>query len=175
MIFSKIARIAFVSFLVMSLFNIVNVNAQEAKGKAAVKAADAAIEQPKDEVIAKEIEGTVAAISGNYLAIDYGRDSQKGGLLEMAFTLDGKERVSHKASIKDIKAGDTVKVIYEELFRLNADGKKDYKGRTTKTIVWLKAAPAQIVEKEEPKSDTVSAPEEKAAAPSIPLKGLKGE
>jgi hypothetical protein len=171
MIFSKIIRIAFVSFLVMSLFNIANVNAQEAKGKAAA----AVVGTPKDEVVAKEIEGTVAAISGNYLAVDYGRDPQKGGLLEMAFNLDGKERVSHKASIKEIKTGDIVKVIYEELFRVNADGSKDYKGRTTKTIVWLKAAPEQIVEKEEAKSNTESAPKDEAAAPSIPLKGLKGE
>jgi hypothetical protein len=125
-------------------------------------------ENPKEKVIVetKEILGEVSGISGNFLAVAYGRDPQSGAGLEMAFNIDNKVRIAHKRSIRDINFGDTVKVVYEETTTIKEDGLK-ISQRVAKMVSFVKAAEKKAIVEEK----LESVPVEEA----IPLKGLKGE
>ncbi len=123
----------------------------------------------------KELEGTVSAIDKNGIAVVFQKDAQKGSEEEMYIPIEkGQIRLVHKTSLKEIEAGDTVKVGFKEVTD-EIEGKEKKRFKAT-TITFLKKAEKKPesqmpLEQEESVSlDSSSAPE---AAQTIPLKGFK--
>lgn len=123
----------------------------------------------------KELEGTVSAIDNNGIAVVFQKDSQKGSEEEMYIPIEKSQiRLVHKTSLKEIEAGDTVKVGFKEVTD-EIEGKESKRFKAT-TITFLKKAekkpqPQMPLEQEESVSpDSLPAPD---SAQAIPLKGFK--
>ena len=65
--------------------------------------------------VAKEIQGEVAGISKDSIAIIYNRNEATGEEYEMSFPVAKEVDIVHKKSINEIAVGDTVNVQYEEI------------------------------------------------------------
>jgi len=109
----------------------------------------------------REVEGVVTGLSRRFIAVLYGKNTESGAGLEMAFDIPEKVMIVHKRSLDDIKSGDTVKLVYEEAFKIENETKIATK-RNLKQIVFLKAAEKKNESQEPLEKET------------IPLKGLRG-
>lgn len=113
----------------------------------------------------KEIQGEVAGISKDSIAIVYNRNEATGEEHEMSFPVSKGVSIVHKKNIKEIAVGDTVNVQYEEVTeKYEEDKEKDSEvNRKAKVITFLKPA----VKTPEPlESDTI----EEEESPFKPLK-----
>ncbi|MEI6631302.1 MAG: hypothetical protein WCL25_01650 [bacterium] len=93
----------------------------------------------KRQVVSKEVVGTVSGISGNFVAVVYGRDPRSGILTEMAFNIGKDVTIKNKKSLKEINPEDTIKVFYDEITEISEDGRRSLK-RVVKEVVFLRAA-----------------------------------
>ena len=91
---------------------------------------------------AKEIQGEVAGISKDSIAIIYNRNEATGEEYEMSFPVAKEVDIVHKKSINEIAVGDTVNVQYEETTEKSAEDKeKDLEiKRQVKVITFLRPA-----------------------------------
>lgn len=114
----------------------------------------------------KEIQGEVAGIIQDSIAIVYNRNEATGEEYEMSFPVDKGVNIVHKRSIKEIAVGDIVNVQYEEVTeKYDDDQEKDPEiNRKAKVITFLKPA---IKTPEPLESDSDSEEEES------PFKSLK--
>lgn len=99
---------------------------------------------PKKQIVSKEIVGTVSGVSGNFIAVVYGRDQQSGILSEMAFNVGKNVKIKNKKALKDIGPEDTVKVLYDEITE-KLDGGRKIVSHAAKEIVFLRAADKKAV------------------------------
>ncbi|MBI5124306.1 MAG: hypothetical protein HZA72_02690 [Candidatus Omnitrophica bacterium] len=99
--------------------------------------------QIKEETVSKSIAGTVAGVSANFIAVEYGAD-QPGPALEMAFNVGKDVKIENKKSIKEIGIGDTVEVAYSEITKIDQDGKKLGSRRVASKVRFIKAAPKTV-------------------------------
>ena len=92
--------------------------------------------------VAKEIQGEVAGISKDSIAIIYNRNEATGEEYEMSFPVAKEVDIVHKKSINEIAVGDTVNVQYEEITEKSAEDKeKDPEiKRQVKVITFLRPA-----------------------------------
>lgn len=86
----------------------------------------------------KEVVGEVSVVSRDYIAIVYGRDEKKGLEEEVLLPLIKNVRIEHKQSLSQIKAGDTVKVEFEEITEQGKESTK--RRRIARKIVFVRAA-----------------------------------
>lgn len=96
----------------------------------------------KKTTVTKKLDGEVAGISADFIAIDCGLNEKKTAAREMAFKLDKNVKVEVKKSIKEIGVGDTVSVTYEEIAETNGKIIRNL-GRTVKSVRFLRPAPKQ--------------------------------
>ncbi len=92
--------------------------------------------------VAKEIQGEVAGISKDSIAIIYNRNEATGEEYEMSFPVAKEAGIAHKKSISEIAVGDTVNVQYEEITEKSAEDKeKDPEiKRQVKVITFIRPA-----------------------------------
>jgi hypothetical protein len=69
-------------------------------------------EEPKEETLEKTLDGEIAGVSPNFIAIDYGQDEKSS--FEMTFNITKDTRLERIKNIKQLKPGDTVWVSYNE-------------------------------------------------------------
>jgi hypothetical protein len=100
------------------------------------------VPEEKEEIVKKSVSGAVAGISANFIAIEYGVSEKEQSSLEMAFDVDKDVKIAHKKSLKEIHTGDTVEVAYDEIKKIDAQGKVKSSRRLARVIVFVRAAPA---------------------------------
>ena len=83
------------------------ISPQSPAPEASVKA-----DEPKEETLEKTLDGTIAGVSPNFIAIDYGQDEKTA--YEMTFNITKDTRLERIKDIKNLKPGDTVWVNYKE-------------------------------------------------------------
>lgn len=111
----------------------------------------------------KEIQGEISWINSRYIAVAYNRDPVKGSEDEILLPIDSNLKLEHKRSLDQIKAGDLVRVQYDEETEEDDKGnKKD--SRKAAVISFIKAGP----KKEEPVIN-----DELSEDDSLTFKGLK--
>ncbi len=128
--------------------------------------APASQQQPLKTVAHKTVEGVVTGLSGNFMAVQYGRDETQQVCLEMAFNVDPNVKIEHKQSIKDFVMGDTVFVSYDLISEKFDDDTE------LKKIVATKISFVRPAQKRPDEAALVSTEEEPE---SLPIKGPKGE
>jgi hypothetical protein len=94
----------------------------------------------KEVVVAMEVSGTVSGLTPNFIAVIYGRNEAEKVSLEMAFSLDKDVRIAHKNSIQEIGLGDEVRITYDEVTRINAEGKIIARKRVAKEVAFVRQA-----------------------------------
>ncbi|OGW75117.1 MAG: hypothetical protein A2Z72_06810 [Omnitrophica bacterium RBG_13_46_9] len=97
----------------------------------------------REEIMPKSVAGTVTGVSANFIAVEYGAD-KPGPALEMAFNVDKDVVIENKKSLKDIGVGDTVEVAYDEIRKMNREGKKIGTRNVAKKVRFIKAAPKMV-------------------------------
>lgn len=95
-------------------------------------------DKPKIKTETRQVSGEVAGISQNFIAVLYDQDSKAS--YEIALAVDKDARLERVKDIKDIKAGDSVTVRYEETIEIEGKITK-VKSRIAKVISFVKAAP----------------------------------
>ena len=80
--------------------------------KPAAPEAQAALTAPKEETRERTLEGEIAGVSPNFIAIDYAQDEKTA--YEMTFNITKDTRLERIKDIKSLKPGDTVWVSYKE-------------------------------------------------------------
>lgn len=86
--------------------------AKEEKSELKSPAPEVQADEPKEENLEKTLDGTIAGVSANFIAIDYGQDEKT--VYEMTFNITKDTRLERIKNIKNIKPGDTVWVKYNE-------------------------------------------------------------
>jgi len=112
-------------------------------------------QEAKKSTVEKTVSGEVSGISPNFIAIIYGQDKKTS--YEMALPIDKNTKVERKDSLKEIGAGDTVSVKYEEITQAHKEKTQKGKekevtktlGRLAKVITFVKAAPKELQSFEE--------------------------
>lgn len=100
------------------------------------------------QVILKKVTGTVSYLDGKYIAVVYEKDKDSGDEYEIGFFVQSDLKLQHKRKLSDIKRGDTVQILYEELQEeyeeVKDDGKKEMKtkivDRQAKALTFIKPA-----------------------------------
>ena len=108
--FPKVFKSILVFILILGLRGIGFAKEEKISPKSAAQEAQA--DEPKEETREKTLEGEVAGVSPNFLAIDYGQDAKTS--YEMTFNITKDTRLERIKNIKDLKPGDTVWVSYNE-------------------------------------------------------------
>lgn len=99
--------------------------------------------EAKERVETKEATGRLSSRSPistpNYIGITLvdGRGNDTNH--DMFFFADKDLRVSNKRKFSDIQLGDTVRVIYNEIFQITKDGKKKLVKRVAKIIKFVRS------------------------------------
>lgn len=99
-------------------------------------------QEEKEEKTSKSVSGEVTGVSANFIAVAYGINEKEQSSLEMAFDVDKNVKIDHKKSIKEIGLGDMVEVVYDEIKKIDAQGKVTSSRRLARVVVFLRAAPA---------------------------------
>jgi hypothetical protein len=128
----------------------------------------------------KEVEGVVAGAGPGAIAVTAGLNDS-GASREMSFNVPANVRFVHRKSMKDINAGDTVKIVYEEIVSSYPD-KRRKSVREVKQIIFLKPGAARKAAADATEqlrsTETISSEAQQPAQPTedvLPLKGAKGE
>ena len=112
-------------------------------------------DEPKEETREKTLDGEIAGVSPNFIAIDYAQDDKAA--YEMTFNITKDTRLERIKDIKTLKPGDTVWVSYNET--VIKKGKEVWvKQRIVKLLRLLNAAKVEI----EPAVEKVNEAEEEA-------------
>ena len=98
--------------------------------------------EAKEKVETKEAIGRLSSRSPistpNYIGINLigskGNDTNR----DMFFSADEDLKISHKKKFSDIQIGDTIRVIYDEIFQITEDGKKKLIKRVAKVIKFVR-------------------------------------
>lgn len=98
-------------------------------------------QEEKEEIARKSVSGEVGGISANFIAVAYGMSEKEQSSMEMAFDVDKNVKIEHKKSLKEIGLGDTVEVVYDEIKKIDAQGKVKSSRRLARVIVFVRAAP----------------------------------
>ncbi|MDP3052459.1 MAG: hypothetical protein Q8N22_00690 [bacterium] len=69
-------------------------------------------DEPKEEILEKTLDGEIAGVSPNFIAIIYGQDENTA--YEITFNITKDTRLERIKNIKNLKPGDTVWVNYKE-------------------------------------------------------------
>jgi hypothetical protein len=96
--------------------------------QASLPEASAKADEPKEETLEKTMDGVIAGVSSNFIAIDYGQDEKTA--YEMTFNITKDTRLERIKNIKNLKSGDTVWVSYNEKII-----KKDKKVRVIERVL----------------------------------------
>lgn len=108
-------------------------------------------DQPKEEIIEKTLDGTIAGVSPNFLAIDYGQDEKTS--YEMTFNITKDTRLERIKDIRSLKTGDTVWVRYnEKIIKIGKEVR--VLDRVLKVLRFLNAA--KVISEPEPVTQAVS-------------------
>ncbi len=99
--------------------------------------------EAKEKVETKEVIGRLSSRSPintpNYIGITLidsrGNDTNH----DMFFSVDEELKVQHKRKFSDIKIGDTVRVIYDEIMQVTEDGQEKLIKRTARIIKFVRA------------------------------------
>lgn len=99
--------------------------------------------EAKERVETKEAIGRLSSRSPistpNYIGITLidsrGNDTNR----DMFFSADEDLKVFHKKKFSDIQIGDTVRVIYDEIFQITENGKKKLVKRVAKVIKFVRS------------------------------------
>lgn len=109
-------------------------------------------DEPKEETLEKTLDGTIAGVSSNFIAIDYGQDEKTS--FEITFVINKDTRLERIKDIKKLKPGDTVWLSYKE--KVIKKGKEiRVKERVVKVLRFLNAA-KPLVEPPAPAEDMVT-------------------
>ena len=100
-------------------------------------------EDGKEIIKTKEVIGRLSSRSPintpNYIGITLidsrGNDTNR----DMFFSVDKDLKVSYKKKFSDIKIGDTVRVIYDEIMQVTEDGQEKLIKRTAKIIKFVRS------------------------------------
>jgi hypothetical protein len=106
------------------------------------QASPAKAEEPKEEIREKNLEGEVAGVSPNFIAIDYGQDEKTS--YEMTFNITKDTRLERIKEIKKLKPGDTVWVSYNEKVLRSAGKDVLVKDRILKVLRLLNPAKVAV-------------------------------
>jgi len=102
---------------------------------------DAASSVPTIET--RTITGIVSGVSSTFIAVELGQGSSQGVATEMALTIDKDASVEGKKNVKELSAGDTVEVTYDEITQTTAERKK-LSRRVATAIRFVKPAPREL-------------------------------
>jgi hypothetical protein len=109
------------------------------------------VDEPKEEIREKTLDGEIAGVSPNFIAIDYGQDEKTS--YEMTFNITKDTRLERIKDIRNLKTGDTVWVKYNE--KIIKVGKEvRVLDRVLKVLRFLNAA--KVVAEPEPVAQTVN-------------------
>jgi hypothetical protein len=165
------------TLILMAIFGLVNslaICSAQDPGQPAKAQDKPAGQEPKREVVFKEVTGRVSGLSSNFIAVVYGSDDKNKASLEAAFKLDKDLRIVHKGSLKDIMMGDTVKVGFEETKETFADASTT-RSVKAKTITFLQHVQKDLLPDESAQlKDTAPVEPASEGENALPLKGLKG-
>jgi hypothetical protein len=95
------------------------------------------VDEPREEVSDKTLEGEVSGVSPTFLAIVYGQDDKTS--YEIPFKVNKNVRFERAKSMDDVKVGDSVQVAYEERL-LKSEKETQVKARTLTLIRLLVSA-----------------------------------
>jgi hypothetical protein len=104
------------------------------------KAKQQALEE-KPLVAEAKITGEVAAASSSGIAVQFG--STSAGAKEIYLPLNEKTKFQRFLNPSQLKAGDTVQVVYEQTYKEPEKGKRILLGAVATEVILLKQAPAQ--------------------------------
>jgi hypothetical protein len=109
----KVFKIIFIFIFILALGGVGFVQAEESLTP---NPAAAQVQEPKPEpkelTREKTLEGEIAGVSPNFIAIDYAQDDKTA--YEMTFNISKDTRLERISNIKSLKPGDTVWVSYRE-------------------------------------------------------------
>ncbi len=91
----------------------------------------------------RTVSGVVSGVSPTFIAVEYGQDPNQGVANEMALAIDKDASVEGKKSVKELSAGDTVEVAYDEITETTKEGKKLTR-RVATAIRFVKPAPREL-------------------------------
>ena len=167
----KAFKFILVLILILGLRGIVFAREEKSTPKSPVQDAQASLSElaakanePKEEILEKTLDGEIAGVSPNFIAIDYGQDEKSS--YEMTFNITKNTRLERIKDIKSLKPGDTVWVSYNE--KIIKNGKETrVKERVLKILRLLNAAKV-VVEPVvvTPVDNTVDKPETKVTEES---------
>ena len=102
-----------------------------------------------EKMSAQEITGTVSAVSKQGIAVEYSRTSE--GNFEMYLPLGDKVKLERLNSLEELKAGDTVKVRYEQTFKETKEGPPLVLKTAATEVALMRRAPEEgaLISKEE--------------------------
>jgi hypothetical protein len=102
---------------------------EEAKGKL-----------PKSSAVMKEVQGEVTWVGKDRIAVVYSRNDEGASEEEILLPLAKGATFKNKKMLKEIQAGDTVRITYEEVTQTDAETKVS---REAKEITFIRAAAKQ--------------------------------
>jgi len=107
------ARKALQAILILTLLLAFNgAGIKQAEAQSPDLAAAEELSTPKEETRERTLDGEVAGVSPNFLAIDYAQDSKAS--YEMTFNITKDTRLERIKDVRELKPGDTVWVSYRE-------------------------------------------------------------
>ena len=97
----------------------------------------------KETIETREIIGRLSSRSPiskpRYIGIIILDSKGKDSGQDMFFSADDELKVQHKKKFSDIKIGDTVKVVYDEITQITEDGKKRLIKRVARVVKFVRA------------------------------------
>ena len=100
-------------------------------------------EESKEIIRTKEVIGRLSSRSPintpNYIGITLIDSRGNGTNRDMFFSVDEELKVQHKRKFSDIKIGDTVKVVYDEIMQVAEDGQEKLIKRTARIIKFVRS------------------------------------
>ena len=112
-------------------------------------APDDSRQEQKPKVAVTRVTGEVTAASSAGIAVQFSSTAE--GAQEIYLPLDEKTKFQRFLHPSQLKAGDTVQVVYEQQYKEPEKGKRVFLGAVATEVTLLRQAPAQeaLVSKEE--------------------------
>lgn len=103
-----------------------------------MRAEEVKTEEKDIERVVKVISGEVSGISSNFIAVVYGQDEKTS--YEMALNIGKDVKLEYIKSLSEIGVGDTVKVTYDAVYKVDKEGKKRLMKNEPKKISFVRKA-----------------------------------
>jgi len=151
----KVLQAILIGITLISFWGTGSAKEENLSPKPAISQVQTLPAEPKEEVRERTLEGEIAGVSPNFIAIDYGQDERTS--YEMTFNITKNTRLERIKNIKDLKPGDTVWVSYKEkIIKLGKEVRVNE--RVLKVLRLLNSAKVVL----EPPAEKVEVAEEQA-------------